>query len=40
MKYYFGGIYGEEYINPVKEFFIKSPYPYRSKCAEALKPMK
>ena len=35
MKHYFGGILRRIY-KPCKEFFIKSPYPYLSKCTEAL----
>jgi hypothetical protein len=36
MKHYFAGILRIIYKHS-KKFFIKSPYPYLSKCTEALK---
>jgi hypothetical protein len=36
MKHYFDCILREIY-KPSKEFFIKGPYPYLSKCTDALK---
>jgi hypothetical protein len=36
MRHYFDGILRGIY-KPCEEFFIKSPYPYLSKCTEALK---
>ena len=35
MKHYFGGILRRIY-KPSKKFFIKSPYPYVSKCTDPL----
>jgi hypothetical protein len=36
MKHYFAGILRRIY-KPSKKFFIKSPYPYRSKCTDPKK---